>query len=63
MKVSIPDPVFDATERLAKERHVSRSQLFLQEYAQLEEIYGVEESSVEVPLAQAQLASVEHETW
>jgi len=33
--VSVPDPVFDAAERLAKERRVPRSQVFseaLEEY-------------------------------
>lgn len=74
--ISVPDAIFDAAERLAKERHVPRSQLFseaLREYvsrhssdavtAKLNEIYGSKESAVEAPLAQAQLTSVEHEAW
>lgn len=74
--ISVPDPIFDAAERLAKQRHVPRSQLFseaLQEYvsrhgseaitAKLNEIYSVEDSGVEKPLFNAQLASIGHEAW
>jgi metal-responsive CopG/Arc/MetJ family transcriptional regulator len=74
--VSIPDPIFEAAERLAKQRRVPRSQLFadaLQEYvsrhglealtAKLNEIYAAEDSAVDVPLMHAQLASIEHEAW
>lgn len=74
--VSVPDPIFDAAERLARQRQVPRSQLFaeaLQEYvsrhgaeaitARLNEIYAVADSGVEKPLAKAQLASLEHEAW
>ena len=74
--VSVPDAIFDAAERLAKERHVPRSQLFaeaLQEYvsrhdseavtAKLNEIYAAEDSAVEEPLAQGQYASIDHEAW
>lgn len=74
--ISLPDPIFDAAERLAKQRHVPRSQLFaeaLKEYvsrhgseaitARLNEVYASEDSGVETPLAQAQLAAIEHEAW
>ena len=74
--VSVPDPIFDAAERLAKQRRVPRSQLFaeaLQEYlsryspeavtAKLNEIYGREDSALEKPLVQAQFSSIEHEAW
>ncbi len=74
--VSVPDPIFDAAEYLAKQRHVPRSQLYaeaLQEYvsrhgseaitAKLNEIYAVEDSGVEKSLFNAQLASIEHKTW
>lgn len=74
--VSVPDPIFDAAERIARQRQVPRSQLFaeaLQEYvsrhgaeaitAKLNEIYAVEDSGVEKPLTKAQLASLEHEAW
>ncbi len=74
--VSVPDPIFEAAERLAKQRRVPRSQLFadaLQEYvsrhgleavtAKLNEIYAAEDSAVDAPLMHAQLASIEHEAW
>lgn len=74
--VSVPDSIFDAAERLAKQRHVPRSQLFaeaLKEYvsrhgseaitAKLNEVYASEDSAVEEPLTHAQLSSIEHEAW
>lgn len=74
--VSVPDPIFDAAERLARQRQIPRSQLFaeaLQEYvsrhgaeaitAKLNEIYAVEDSGVEQPLSKAQSASLENEAW
>lgn len=74
--VSVPDPIFDAAERLAKQRRVPRSQLFaeaLKEYVsrhgsdaitgKLNEVYASEQSAVEKPLAQAQIASIKHEAW
>ena len=74
--VSVPDPIFDAAERIARQRQVPRSQLFaeaLQEYvsrhgaeaitAKLNEVYAVEDSGVEKPLANAQLAAFEHAAW
>ena len=74
--ISVPDPIFDAAERLAKQRQVPRSQLIaeaLREYvsrhgaeavtAKLNEVYATEDSAVEKPLAQAQIASIEHEAW
>jgi len=74
--ISVPDSIFDAAERLAKLRHMRRSQLFavaLQEYlsrhgseaitAKLNEVYAETDSAVEKPLAEAQLASIEHEAW
>lgn len=74
--ISLPDAVFEAAERLARQRHVPRSQLFaeaLREYlsrhgseavtAKLNEIYTNESSTVEPSLAQAQQVSIAHETW
>lgn len=74
--VSIPDPVFNAADRLAHERNLPRSQLIteaLREYldrhgaaaitAKLNLVYSAEESSVEPGLNQAQLALVEDEAW
>lgn len=78
MKVaaSVPDPVFDAAERLAKQRRVPRSQVFseaLEEYvsryggesvtAKLNEVYDSENSTLDSSLAQAQYKVLEHETW
>ena len=74
--VSIPDPIFEAAERLAKQRQVPRSQLFadaLEEYvnrhgaeaitAKLNEVYASEDSSVDPALMKAQLAVITRETW
>ena len=74
--VSLPDPIFEAAERLAKERDVPRSQLFaeaLEEYvsrhgadavtAKLNEVYASEDASVDRRLARAQLAALADETW
>jgi len=74
--VSVPDRIFEAAERLAKQRCVPRSQIFaeaLSAYVEsrsaeaitskLNEIYGQEESAVDSGLAQAQLESLSHETW
>ena len=74
--VSIPDPIFEAAERLAKQRRVPRSQLFaeaLREYvtrhgteavtARLNEVYGAERSALEKPLVEAQRALLSDEAW
>lgn len=74
--VSVPDPIFDAAERLARQRRVPRSQLFaeaLQEYvsrhgteavtAKLNQIYAAEDSGLEESLTRAQAAALDHEAW
>lgn len=74
--VSVPDPVFDAAERLAKERRVPRSQVFaeaLEEYvakhdaaavtARLNAVYDREASAVDPALLAAQYAALSHEAW
>lgn len=74
--VSAPDPVFNAAERLAKERRVPCSQVFseaLQEYvarhdasavtAKLNAVYDREASAVEPALMAAQYAVLSHEAW
>jgi metal-responsive CopG/Arc/MetJ family transcriptional regulator len=74
--VSVPDPIFEAAERMAQERRIPRSQLFaqaLEEYiarhaseavtAQLNEVYARTESGMEAPLLRAQLANLKHEAW
>ncbi len=74
--VSVPDLIFNAAERLAKQRQMARSQLFteaLEEYvlrhgsdaitSKLNDIYSSEDSKVETTLFRAQLASLKHEKW
>jgi metal-responsive CopG/Arc/MetJ family transcriptional regulator len=74
--VSIPDPIFEAAEQLAKERNVPRSQIFaeaLSTYlelrnsesvtALLNEIYGRESSKVDEALTKAQFVAINHEAW
>jgi len=74
--VSIPDSIFEAAERLAKQRNIPRSQVFaeaLSAYlelrnsesitALLNEIYDQELSSVDVALTTAQFESISHEAW
>jgi metal-responsive CopG/Arc/MetJ family transcriptional regulator len=74
--VSIPDRIFEAAERLAKQRRVPRSQIFAEALAayvetresdavtsKLNEIYAHEASIVDVGLMQAQNDSIDHEAW
>ena len=74
--VSIPDPIFEAAEQLAKERNIPRSQVFaeaLSAYlelrnsesvtALLNEVYGHENSEVDNALAKAQFDVMNHEAW
>ncbi len=74
--VSIPDPIFEAAEEVAKQRGIPRSQVFaeaLAEYlalrnsesvtALLDEIYAHEPSALEPELTRAQFDSINHEAW
>jgi len=74
--VSIPDPIFEAAEQLAKERNIPRSQVFteaLSSYlelrnsesitALLNEVYGQESSKVDEALTKAQFDVISHEAW
>jgi len=74
--VSIPDPIFEAAEQLAKERNIPRSQVFteaLSSYlelrnsesitALLNKIYGQESSKVDEALTKAQFDVISHEAW
>ena len=74
--VSIPDRIFEAAERLAKQRRVPRSQIFaeaLSAYVEsrgaeaitskLNEVHGREASEIDAGLARAQLESLDHEAW
>ena len=74
--VSIPDPIFEAAEQLARERNIPLSQVFaeaLSAYlelrnsqfvtALLNEVYGREHSEVDDTLAKAQFDIMSHEAW
>jgi len=74
--ISVPDPVFQAAERFAKERGIPRSQLFteaLKEYldqhgadaitARLDRVYESESSALDQPLIHAQSAVLSDEAW
>ena len=74
--ISVPDPVFNAAEHLARQMKVSRSQLYsdaLSAYlgsrgadavtAKLNDVYTTESAQVEAALARAQLQSLRDETW
>ncbi|HCK84836.1 MAG TPA: ChpI protein [Hyphomonadaceae bacterium] len=76
--ISIPDPIFQEAERLAKERGLSRSELYAravaeylkdQRYAgvreQLDAIYAAEPgaSDIDPLLKRMQAASVPKEEW
>lgn len=74
--VSVPDRIFEAAERLAKQRRVPRSQIFAEALSayiesrsaeaitsKLNEVYGREASAIDAELAQAQLESLSHEAW
>jgi metal-responsive CopG/Arc/MetJ family transcriptional regulator len=76
--ISIPDPIFEEAERLAKERGLSRSELYAQAVAeyvneqrhagvreQLDAIYGAEPAASELDplLGRMQAASLPKEDW
>ena len=74
--VSIPDPIFEAAEQLAKERNIPRSQIFteaLSSYlelrnsesvtALLNEVYRREPSQVDEALTKAQFDVISYEAW
>lgn len=74
--VSIPDAVFEAAERLAKERRVPRSQVFAEALAEyvarhrpeavtekLDAVYRVEESGMDEALLRAQVSVLDDEAW
>jgi len=74
--ISVPDPIFQAAERFAKERGIPRSQLFtqaLEEYlaqhgpdaitALLDRVYDSEGSNLDEPFIRAQSAVLKDEAW
>lgn len=74
--ISLPDPVFEAAERLARELRKSRSQLYAEAVAEyvgahganavrerLDAVYAVERSGLDEVLKKIQLASLDDEAW
>jgi metal-responsive CopG/Arc/MetJ family transcriptional regulator len=74
--ISVPDKVFKAGERLAREKGISRSELYttaLSAYlgvygaaaitARLDALYGKEDSRLDPALAQAQQQVLTDEAW
>jgi metal-responsive CopG/Arc/MetJ family transcriptional regulator len=74
--VSIPDPVFDEADRLARELKVSRSQLYADALAaymgergaaavreKLDAVYAVESAALAPVLVRAQSRSIADEAW
>jgi hypothetical protein len=74
--VSLPDPVFDAAERLAGQLKVPRSQLYAEALSaylgtrgaaaiteQLNAVYVEESSGLDAILSAAQARTIENEAW
>ena len=74
--ISIPDPVFEAAERLAKDLKKPRSQLYAEAIAEyvgnhdnsmvtekLNAVYAKQASSVDEALRRAQLETLSDEAW
>ena len=74
--ISLPDPVFDAAERLAAQLKVSRSQLYaeaLAEYlgsrgadavtSKLNDVYASQPSALDQALKHAQSRAIGDEAW
>ena len=74
--ISIPDPVFDAAEKLADQLKLSRSQLYSQAVAaflksrgaasvtaQLDAVHGTTSEGVDPALSAAQFRALPHEAW
>ena len=74
--ISLPDPVFEAAERLAKGLKKPRSKLYAEAIAEyvgihdqqwvtekLNEIYGQKPASIDKALYRAQLGTLNDEAW
>ncbi len=74
--ISIPDPVFNSAELIAKKLNISRSELYtkaVSEYLSkhqknhvteaLNEIYSHENSSMDSTFHESQVTSIGKETW
>ena len=70
--VSIPDPIFEAADRLARRRRISRSELYAEALAQLletdesrgiterlDDVYGERSSELDPGLAAAQALAID----
>jgi len=73
--VSIPDPIFEAADRLARRRRISRSELYAEALARLleadesrgiterlDDVYGERSSELDPGLAAAQALAID-EDW
>ena len=73
--VSIPDPIFEAADRLARRRRISRSELYAEALARLleadesrgiterlDDVYGERPSELDPGLAAAQALAID-EDW
>ena len=73
--VSIPDPIFEAADRLARRRRISRSELYAEALARLleadesrgiterlDDVYGDQSSELDPGLAEAQALAID-EDW
>jgi metal-responsive CopG/Arc/MetJ family transcriptional regulator len=74
--ISLPDPVFEEAEALAKQLGLSRSELYAkaltaylrrhnhgQLLKQLNQVYSEESSQLDPGLTRMQLSSLPHEEW
>jgi hypothetical protein len=74
--ISVPDPIFEAAERLAHQLGISRSESYStavsdfirarqtdQITAQLNRVYATEDSALDPVLAQIQALSLPREEW
>jgi predicted transcriptional regulator len=74
--ISLPDPIFEAAEHLAKELRITRSQLYAEALAsylsthggpaitaKLNEVHGSDAVPVEPALAKAQTQILNQEAW
>lgn len=74
--ISLPDPLFEAAEHLARELHIPRSQLYAEALAsylevrgaaaitaRLDAVHGKTAESVDPALANAQLRVLDDEAW
>jgi len=75
-EISVPSPIYEAAERLAKELGMSLSELYVAALAaylttyqngdvtkRLDEVYAKEDSKLEPGLVAIQIASIGEEKW